>query len=191
MRIIRSLVLLAILFVPMTPHIALADGGQDSSEIQIKLEINNIDGNLAINSDLAGEKTPEAISHNFEGYAPAETLRQKEVKKLLAKYGKVMKDHAFPEGKFSINASAYTAAADECGKSDGVTASGLVVLEGETIACPPQFPLGTKLDIDGIGTRICEDRGGAIKGNHVDIYVEHKKDAFQFGRQILLAEVVK
>ena len=29
-----------------------------------------------------------------------------------------------PKGDFTINASAYTAAADECGKSDGITASG-------------------------------------------------------------------
>ena len=34
---------------------------------------------------------------------------------------------ALPEGKFTINASAYTAAADECGKSDGITASGVKV----------------------------------------------------------------
>ena len=29
-----------------------------------------------------------------------------------------------PKGSFVVNASAYTAAADECGKSDGITASG-------------------------------------------------------------------
>jgi 3D (Asp-Asp-Asp) domain-containing protein len=42
-----------------------------------------------------------------------------------------------------------------------------------------------------MGTYVCEDRGGAIKGTHVDIYMETKKEAFSFGRKNLLAEVVE
>lgn len=92
--------------------------------------------------------------------------------------------------KFTVNASAYTAAADECGKSDGITASGLKVEEKRTLACPKEFPFGTKIKIEGMGTFRCEDRGGAIKGNKVDIYMETKKEAFAFGRQNLEAEIV-
>lgn len=95
-----------------------------------------------------------------------------------------------PKGKFIINASAYTAAADECGNSRGITSSGLKVEEGRTLACPPEFPFGAKIYIEGVGERRCEDRGGAIKGNHVDIYMETKSDAFAFGRQNLLAYVI-
>lgn len=93
--------------------------------------------------------------------------------------------------KFTVNASAYTAAADECGKSDGITASGLKVAENRTIACPREFPFGTKLRIAGMGEYRCEDRGGAIKGNKVDIYMETKKEAFAFGRQNLEAEIIQ
>lgn len=96
-----------------------------------------------------------------------------------------------PKEAFIINASAYTAAADECGKSDGITASGLKVAEKRTLACPPSFPFGTKISIEGMGEFRCEDRGGAIKGNHVDIYMETKKEAFAFGRQNLTAQVVE
>lgn len=92
--------------------------------------------------------------------------------------------------KFTINASAYTAAADECGKSDGITSSGLKVTENRTLACPPNFPFGTKIAIEGMGEYRCEDRGGAIKGNHIDIYMETKKEAFAFGRQHLEAEII-
>lgn len=92
--------------------------------------------------------------------------------------------------KFVINASAYTAAADECGKSDGITASGLKVAEERTLACPPNFPFGTKIAISGMGVYRCEDRGGAIKGNHIDIYMETKGEAFAFGRRNLEAEIV-
>ena len=42
-----------------------------------------------------------------------------------------------------------------------------------------------------MGTYVCEDRGGAIKGNHFDIYMETKKQAFAFGRRNLIARVVK
>jgi len=96
-----------------------------------------------------------------------------------------------PDGDFVINASAYTAAADECGKSDGITASGAKVSEGRTLACPRAYKFGTKIEIDGMGTFVCEDRGGAIKGNHFDIYMETKKQAFAFGRRSLTARVVK
>lgn len=95
-----------------------------------------------------------------------------------------------PKEKFIINASAYTAAADECGKSNGITSSGLKVEENRTLACPPEYPFGAKIAIEGMGVYRCEDRGGAIKGNHFDIYMETKKEAFAFGRRNLEAEVV-
>ncbi len=95
-----------------------------------------------------------------------------------------------PKESFTINASAYTAAADECGKSDGVTSSGLQVEEKRTLACPPNLPFGTKLAIEGMGEYRCEDRGGAIKGNHIDIYMQTKSEAFAFGRRDLVAQVI-
>lgn len=45
-----------------------------------------------------------------------------------------------------------------CGKTDGITASGAVAQVGRTVASNA-FPFGTELYIDGIGTRIVEDRG--------------------------------
>lgn len=95
-----------------------------------------------------------------------------------------------PKGKFVVNASAYTASADECGNDKGITASGLLVKEQQTLACPPEFPFGAKVAIEGVGVLRCEDRGGAIKGNRFDIYMETKKEAFAFGRRNLVAEVV-
>ena len=113
--------------------------------------------------------------------------------KLLARW-KEKQAHlwkSLPTEPFIINASAYTAAADECGKSDGITASGIKVEEKRTLACPPALPFGTKIAIEGMGEYRCEDRGGAIKGNHIDIYVQTKKEAFAFGRRNLMAEVIE
>lgn len=113
-----------------------------------------------------------------------------EKKEEIIQKKKTINTENLPKGKFVINASAYTAAADECGKSDGITASGVKVRENETIACPKNFAFGTKINIEGYGTYICQDRGGAIKGNKIDIYMETKAEAFAFGRRNLVAEVV-
>jgi len=188
MRIIRIVLLLAVLFVPVTPQIVLAASEQDSNETKINF---NIKDDIVIENGVIKSK-PFAFSvYNHDGYEPVKTARDIQIERILEKYQEKREKAFLPESQFIINASAYTAAADECGKSDGITASGIKVLEGETIACPPQFPFGTKLYIEGMGTYMCQDRGGAIKGNHVDIYMETKKDAFSFGRQNLLAQVVK
>lgn len=52
------------------------------------------------------------------------------------------------------------------------TATGTTAQEGRTIAVDPTvIPYGSKVHIDGFGDFIAEDCGGAIKGNHIDIYV--------------------
>ena len=78
--------------------------------------------------------------------------------------------------------TAYTASADECGNSLGITASGEKVQRG-FVASSPAIPFGTILYIEGIGRVVVKDRGGAITKNHFDIYVETKEEAFNFGRQ--------
>lgn len=144
------------------------------------------DGFIILNDNL--NKTP----FNQEGYVPIKSEEEIKYEKTIEKW-KDKQSYLWknlPEGRFTINASAYTAAADECGKSDGITSSGLNVKENRTLACPPQYPFGAKIQIEGYGTFVCEDRGGAIKGNHFDIYMKTKKEAFAFGRRNLEAEVV-
>jgi len=65
----------------------------------------------------------------------------------------------------------------------GITSSGARTKAGVTIACPPSIPSGTQLEIEGIGIRKCEDVGGAIKGNRLDIYVTSDAEAMRLGRQ--------
>lgn len=72
----------------------------------------------------------------------------------------------------------------------GITASGTKATLGRTIACPPKYSFGTKINIEGIGVRVCEDRGGAIKGNHLDVYVSSESEAYRLGRKYLKGQVV-
>lgn len=62
----------------------------------------------------------------------------------------------------------------ECGALDhGITKSGVRAIEGVTIACPPELPFRTRLVIEGVGVRVCEDRGADIVGRRLDLFMGH------------------
>jgi|GEM_PF-2423761 len=90
--------------------------------------------------------------------------------------------------KFDAVVTFYTAYEESTNKTPnhpafGITASGRKVKQGVTAACPPHIPLGTWIEIEGFGKRRCDDRGGAIKGNKIDIYVEKVSEAIKLGKQ--------
>jgi len=181
---------LPLLWATIIPDPAMAAKLAISNETQINFQIKS---DIAINNGIAMSRyeLKTQIPRNFPGYEPVKSPEEAKREAVLARFKSKLEKAVLPKEKFVINASAYTAAADECGKSDGITASGVKVKEERTLACPPAFPFGAKIKIEGMGTYVCEDRGGAIKGNHFDIYMETKKEAFAFGRRNLLAEVVK
>lgn len=85
--------------------------------------------------------------------------------------------------------SAYTASDDECGNHEGITASGTRVKQGRTIAAPSWIPFGTKVIIGGHEYTV-EDRGGYICDNRLDIYMDSREDAVEFGRKEMEVTVV-
>ncbi|WP_416232502.1 3D domain-containing protein [Bacillus altitudinis] len=100
-----------------------------------------------------------------------------------------------PKLSQTYEVTAYTNGAESTGKSAGdpdygITASGARTKTGHTIACPPSMAFGTRLYIEGIGVRTCEDRGGAITEGHIDLYVAGVSEAKVFGRQRLEAEII-
>ena len=149
---------------------------------------------IEISKELAGEIQAQA-EEKIEEQEEIAVKTEEDIKNdnILARWKTKQEDKwkNLPREKFTINASAYTAAADECGWNTGITASGIMVKENRTLACPPQFPFGAMIEIEGMGRYRCEDRGGAIKGNHFDIYMQTKSEAFAFGRRNLVAWVVE
>lgn len=80
--------------------------------------------------------------------------------------------------------TAYCHCVKCCGKSNGITASGVKAVEGVTIAADTKvLPFGTKVIIDG-NTYTVQDRGGAIRGNRIDIYFNSHEKALQYGKQL-------
>ena len=69
-----------------------------------------------------------------------------------------------------------------CGSGNGKTASGAKVRAGVTIAVDKKkIPFGSKVYIEGYGTRIAQDTGSAVKGNHIDVAVPTHKEAEKLG----------
>ena len=90
-----------------------------------------------------------------------------------------------------FTATAYCGCSKCCGKSTGKTASGTKATQGRTVAMPSSYKFGTKIEIQEIGTYIVEDRGGAIKGNRIDIYFSNHQSALNFGRRTVYLKVVQ
>lgn len=90
----------------------------------------------------------------------------------------------------TVEATAYTQSVEE-GTADGITASGTVVHRGVVAVDPDYIPLGTRLYIENYGYAYAEDTGGAIKGNRIDLFMDSKTEAMQFGRQSVKVWVVE
>jgi len=86
--------------------------------------------------------------------------------------------------------TAYCACAKCCGKQTGITASGTRATAGRTIAASGQYAFGTKLLING-NVYTVEDRGGAIQGNRIDIYMNTHAEALAWGVKYLPVQVAQ
>lgn len=86
--------------------------------------------------------------------------------------------------------TAYCSCSKCCGKTTGTTASGTKATAGRTVAASSKFAFGTKVNIGGHIYTV-EDRGGAISGNRIDVYVNSHAQALQWGVKYLPVSVVK
>lgn len=88
--------------------------------------------------------------------------------------------------KKTVIATGYTAGYESTGKNEshpeyGITYSGVKVkrdLYSTVAADLSVFPIGTILFIPGYGYGVVADKGGAIKGDKVDLYYETVEDVF-------------
>ena len=96
-----------------------------------------------------------------------------------------------------MEVTAYCACTECCGpNAQGITASGKNVYynDGQFVAADKMLKFGTKLIIPGYaGSKPVEvtDRGGAIKGNKLDVYFHSHTEALKWGRQKLTVTVVE
>ena len=102
--------------------------------------------------------------------------------------------------KQTVLATGYTAGYESTGKfmdnpAYGITYSGVKVKRDlfSTIAADLNvFPIGTILFIPGYGYGVVADKGGAIKGNELDLYYDTVSDVYRFwGKKTLDVYVVQ
>ncbi|MFJ6211420.1 ubiquitin-like domain-containing protein [Lysinibacillus sp. NPDC092081] len=84
--------------------------------------------------------------------------------------------------EFYVTATAYT---PNCNGCSGISATGINLKSGsglKVIAVDPSvIKLGSKVWVEGYGTAIAGDTGGAIKGNRIDILVQSESQASNWG----------
>ena len=92
-------------------------------------------------------------------------------------------------GGTTYKITAYCPCSKCCGKATGRTASGTTATAGRTVAASSKFAFGTKLNIGGHIYTV-EDRGGAVNGNKIDIFVNTHAEALQWGVRYMNVSVV-
>lgn len=93
--------------------------------------------------------------------------------------------------KIKVKATAYNAEFQSTGKNPGDRGYGITSTGAQaernpngysTVAVDPRvIPLGTKFYVEGYGYAIAEDIGGAIKGNHIDLFFSSSKEMWNWG----------
>ena len=74
-------------------------------------------------------------------------------------------------------------------KEVGITANGEKAKKGTIAADTRKYPFGTIMYIEGYGYGRVEDRGGAIKGEHIDLYFRSHKEALEWGKRNMRVKV--
>lgn len=145
------------------------------------------------------KRTPSIAVQRKRNEIPAKTATSPPAsttstqKRTITASGQTPKQYA---EKFRGNISAYTNGLSETGKTSrhpdyGITASGHRAKAGVTVAAGRHIPYGTVLYIEGIGYRTVHDRGGAIKGNKIDVFMSNMAQVNAFGRRHLDVYIVK
>ncbi len=181
----KLLITRLILFLAITlPLVAMA-GAENQSDAGTLNSISQ--GNLdEIDPNDKTKLSPDALGIRTK----QEEMIIKRNQKRLDHYKSKLTRFTPPQGEMSILVTGYSSTPDQTWGDPFTTASGTHV-HGGTMACPPQYPFGTKINIESRGTFICEDRGGAIKGNHFDMWFPSRADALSWGKRIVTAEITK
>ena len=76
-------------------------------------------------------------------------------------------------------------------KDVGVTACGRPARRGTVAADWSVLPRGTRLWVEGYGECRVEDKGGAIKGRHIDLWFPSHEEAKAWGRKVMPVRIIE
>lgn len=179
--------------------------GDTLSDISIKtgISVSKLKSYNALSSDLIVAGTTLKLTNEdqviipgdkakSEKEKPVEIVKTKKVSNPTTKKELVKEQKTAEEASRTLTmvATAYTA---DCTGCSGITATGIDVRNStpNIIAVDPSvIPLGSKVWVEGYGTAIAGDTGGAIKGNKIDLLVEDYTTAINYGRQTVTVKIL-
>ena len=102
----------------------------------------------------------------------------------------------------TMTATAYDLSYESTGKRPGqrgygITASGMAAKRGVVAVDPSVIPLGTRLYIEAAdgsyvyGNAVAADKGSAIKGNKIDLFMDTRSECLQFGRRTVKVYILE
>ena len=180
-KIIKVIRLVILTVVILSPIVVLA-----KEDLSVNDNLKIVSRNKIKLASSREKLSPEVLDFKTE----KEEEIEKHNKARLDIYKNKLMTTRFKQGKVNILVTGYSSTPDQCSGNPFITASGTHVHQG-TMACPPQYPFGTKITIKDVGTFICEDRGGAIKGNHFDMWFTSRSRALAWGKRVVVAEISK
>jgi 3D (Asp-Asp-Asp) domain-containing protein len=71
----------------------------------------------------------------------------------------------------------------------GITALGAIAEPGTIASDWAVLPPGTRIFVPGYGPGVISDRGGAIRGNRLDVWMPSYAAALRFGKRVLMVRI--
>lgn len=165
--------------------------GLDNDQVNTEIVKETIGGSAFIlkasedDANETSEETNKLENENKSNNKDANNKKSKKDGKKSKKKKSKKKSSSKSKSKYkslgTFKITGYCSCAACCGKTTGITASGTRATAGRTIAADTsKFPFGTKLKFNG-NTYTVEDRGGAIRGNRIDLYFSSHSEALAWG----------
>ncbi|WP_175640638.1 3D domain-containing protein [Metabacillus schmidteae] len=181
-----------------THEVKLGDTLWDIAE-QYEVNIDELENWNDLNSHIIKPGEELIIKHSEaekdaakEASKPATTVKKVEKVKSTETSESSKTSETEKDGKeMTVTATAYTANCEGC---SGTTATGIDLNanpDKKVIAVDPAvIPLGSTVEVEGYGTAVAGDTGGAIKGQKIDVFIPSKSDAVNFGRKKVKIKVI-
>ncbi|WP_082235836.1 G5 and 3D domain-containing protein [Halobacillus massiliensis] len=175
------------------------ENGKVTKEYEILIVNGEEKERKLVNEEIEKESVDEIVALGTKEEAPEQPAMAKKEKdkpaivRTSAKKSTSEKSEPKEESTktLTMNATAYTA---DCKGCSGKTATGIDLKANpnkKVIAVDPSvIPLGSKVWVEGYGTAIAGDTGGAIQGNKIDVHVPSKSQALSFGSRTVEVKVL-
>ena len=151
---------------------------------------------------INGELNSTVVINETIAIDPISQITERGTKELVVASRSGSRPNVDESAAIRMSATAYDLSYASTGKKPGdkyygITASGTRARPGVVAVDPKVIPLGTKLYIESTdgtkdyGYATAEDKGGAIKGNKIDLFFETAQQVKSFGRRNVKVYILK